>query len=163
MAKKPQIKVEFTERMLALARNSDQKFAHVLVWFEKRDNRTVALHTLRNQDGRIEHKRTSADNLQYLEATNVISTAAEFEGYLRKKLVAYGGNPGAYEHLGVGRPSVEAVVSVEKKAEHDELYARTARVLKVPEKELREKYGHLNPGLQAMSLRNKLRKAGRSV
>lgn len=44
-----------------------------------------------------------------------------------------------------------------------ELYARAAKLLKVPQDELKKKYAHLNNGLQAMSLRNRLRGAGFQV
>lgn len=40
----------------------------------------------------------------------------------------------------------------------ESVYAAVAKKLKVPEKELRDKYKHLNPGMQRMSLGNRLRK-----
>lgn len=40
----------------------------------------------------------------------------------------------------------------------DEVYAHAAKALKEPEKDLRAKYKHLNPGMQRMSLGNRLRK-----
>lgn len=40
----------------------------------------------------------------------------------------------------------------------DEVYAHAAKTLKEPEKDLRSKYKHLNPGMQRMSLGNRLRK-----
>lgn len=40
----------------------------------------------------------------------------------------------------------------------DEVYAHAAKTLKEPEKDLRTKYKHLNPGMQRMSLGNRLRK-----
>lgn len=40
----------------------------------------------------------------------------------------------------------------------DEVYAHAAKTLKEPEKDLRAKYKHLNPGMQRMSLGNRLRK-----
>jgi hypothetical protein len=40
----------------------------------------------------------------------------------------------------------------------DEVYAHAAKSLKEPEKDLRAKYKHLNPGMQRMSLGNRLRK-----
>lgn len=40
----------------------------------------------------------------------------------------------------------------------DEVYAHAAKQLKEPEKDLRTKYKHLNPGMQRMSLGNRLRK-----
>lgn len=41
----------------------------------------------------------------------------------------------------------------------DTVYALTAKACEVGEKELRAKYGHLNPGMQRMNLGNKLRAA----
>lgn len=40
----------------------------------------------------------------------------------------------------------------------DEVYAFASKQLKEPEKDLRAKYKHLNPGMQRMSLGNRLRK-----
>lgn len=40
----------------------------------------------------------------------------------------------------------------------DEVYVAAAKKLKEPEKDLRAKYKHLNPGMQRMSLGNRLRK-----
>lgn len=40
----------------------------------------------------------------------------------------------------------------------DEVYAYASKQLKEPEKDLRTKYKHLNPGMQRMSLGNRLRK-----
>lgn len=40
----------------------------------------------------------------------------------------------------------------------DEVYAQAAKTLKEPEKDLRSKYKHLNPGMQRMSLGNRMRK-----
>lgn len=40
----------------------------------------------------------------------------------------------------------------------DDVYAYAAKQLKEPEKDLRNKYKHLNPGMQRMSLGNRLRK-----
>lgn len=42
----------------------------------------------------------------------------------------------------------------------DEVYAAASPVLGVPEPDLRAKYGHLNPGLQVMNLRNRMRAKG---
>jgi hypothetical protein len=40
----------------------------------------------------------------------------------------------------------------------DEVYAQAAKMLKEPEKDLRAKYKNLNPGMQRMSLGNRMRK-----
>lgn len=157
-------------RLLAMFHHGKGKLEnrhfHCLAWFDHAGNTTqiTGLHLLYNEDGRVVYEHRGPEEVLYLEgAAGVRSTAAEFERHLRKKLMENGGNAGAYEHLGVERPSVAPVVSADKKEDHDELYARAARVLKVPEAELRVKYGKLNPGLQAMNLRNRLRKAGKAV
>lgn len=133
------------------------------MWLERGPEGVRAVHILRNTDGRILHERRKADEVQYLTPTGVKSTPKEFEDHLRLKLMANGGNFGAYEHLGVEKPEVEAVASAETQAAHHELYLRASRLLKISEAELIQKYGHLNPGLQAMNLRNRLRKAGHNV
>lgn len=139
---------------------------HALAWMErvKGDlNKVVALHLLHNDDGRVIHERRKPEEVQFLEPGMGKTTSEQFEEYLREKLMANGGSPGAYEHLRVDKPVVEAVVSTEKQAEINELYERAARVLSVPVQTLRDKYGKLNPGLQAMNLRNRIRSKGRAV
>jgi hypothetical protein len=44
----------------------------------------------------------------------------------------------------------------------DKVYAIAAKALGTPEKELRAKYAHLNPGMQRMNLGNKMRAAANS-
>lgn len=163
---KQQKKVESAvgPRVLAMYQTEDQVWYHVLTWVERNaSGNTVAVHILRNDNGRVLHERKRLEEMQFLEATGVKTTAAQFEQYLREKLMENGGSPGAYEHLRVQKPVVEAMVSADKKEDHDELYARAARVLGVSEADLRKKYGHLNPGLQAMNLRNRLRAKGKAV
>lgn len=41
----------------------------------------------------------------------------------------------------------------------DELYAVTSKMTEITQKDLKEKYGDLNPGMQAMNLRNRIRGA----
>jgi hypothetical protein len=48
-------------------------------------------------------------------------------------------------------------------ADLDTLYKRAAKLLDTVEKDLRQKYGHLNNGLQAMNLRNRLKAKGHNV
>lgn len=138
---------------------------HALAWLErvKGQPTVVALHLLRNDDGRVIHEKKKADEVQYLEPGMGKTTAEEFEVYLRKKLVTNGGNTGAYDYLNVPRPIVDVVISPEKQADLGELYKRAAQALGVDESALRSKYGKLNPGLQAMNLRNRLRSKGKTV
>ena len=139
---------------------------HALAWLErvKGDlSKVVALHLIHNDGGKIIHDRRPPEEVQYLEPGMGKSTADQFEEYLRKKLMENGGNLGAYEYLRVEKPILETVVSDEKREELNELYTRTARVLGVPEQALRDKYSKLNPGLQSMNLRNRLRSKGKAV
>lgn len=185
MTKKPQaVETVFGPRMLAMYQTEDHVWYHVLTWVEHRKwpcadhndrpikgcvtclhtaGPTVAVHIIRNDNGRIWHERKRPEEVQHLDSTSVKTTATDFEEYLRKKLVENGGNAGAYEHLRVEKPVVEAVASPEKQADLNDLYTRAARLLDVPEEELRGKYGKLNPGLQAMNLRNRLRGKGHNV
>lgn len=134
-----------------------------MAWIETGERGPVALHLLRNNDGRVFYEKRSGPEVRYLEPTKTSTTTAAFTAYLARKLLENGGNPGAYGALGLERPTLPSVAAQETVVAHNELYARAARLLKIPEAELRAKYGHLNPGLQAMNLRNRLRKAGHNV
>lgn len=99
--------------------------------------------------------------VQIVEAGSTSSTAEQFKLYLALTLERCGGDAVAYQVLGVARPvAPPPESSPEKKAELNEMYDRVAMLLKVTEKSLREKYGHMNPGLQIMNLKNTLRRKG---
>lgn len=51
----------------------------------------------------------------------------------------------------------DEVATLLRGKEIDECYTTAARFLKVPEDDLRQRYGHLNPGQQRMNLGNKMR------
>jgi hypothetical protein len=92
------------------------------------------------------------------------TTSDDFLTYLRGRLLDRGGSTDAYRTLGVDRPApVVREAPPEVQAGHDELYDRAARLLEIPEEELRKRYAHLNTGLQMMNLRNRLRGAGHAV
>lgn len=162
-AKQSQEVTEVGPRFVAYFRFHD-RFQHVLAWMERSQRGVTAVHLLRTDDGRVIYEKVPGSSMQYLEATKVKTTPIAFTAYLCRKLLANGGNPGAYGALGVERPELPAVAATAETAVAlGELYARAARLLKEPEADLRAKYGKLNPGLQAMNLRNRLRKAGHNV
>ena len=61
------------------------------------------------------------------------------------------------------KPNKNKEAGAEVSADTDELYKRAAKLLDIKEEDLRQKYHHLNPGLQAMNLRNRLRAKGFTV
>ncbi len=117
-------------------------------------------------------------------------TPAQFTEYLKQRLLKWGGSDDAYAILGVEKPAVPPVpeprpvqsnvASSESASSNDSpkpskpkrpkstapaipldsMYAQAAKALKVKEADLRKQLGHLNPGLQGMNLRNKMRKVG---
>lgn len=157
---------EMTPRLLAYYRGVD-RFCHALVWIEKTkatpDNpaRQVAMHVLMTDEVQgVVHDRRPPSELAYVEPTEVITTVKEFEDYLRRRLVERGGSKDAYHFLGVERPVVEVEVKTERTEDHEAMYKRASQLLGTPVDELKAKYGHLNPGLQMMNLRNRLRAKG---
>lgn len=97
--------------------------------------------------------------------TSIRNTVVQMAGYFKRRLLLTGGHPRAYEALGLQRPVVTTTTTVDPKSELalSELYVRAAKLLELPEPELRKKYAHLNRGLQAMNLRNRLRAKGHNV
>jgi hypothetical protein len=98
-------------------------------------------------------------------ASTVRTTAQEFEDYLRKKVwTQKTATAEVFKYLGLKKPKQPPVVANAETNEHlNELYARAAKVMGLDEEEVRKKYSHLNPGLQAMNLRNRLRARGQTV
>lgn len=96
---------------------------------------------------------------------SVRTTAQEFENYLRKKVwAAKTATSEVFRLLGLKRPPQPvAAASADVLESLNELYRRTATIMGLPEDEVRKKYAHLNPGLQAMNLRNRLRARGQAV
>lgn len=89
------------------------------------------------------------------------TTSADFRAYLAYRLRMHGGSPEAYRLLDVDAPVVEVRPPTGQAAEaQEELYERAAKLLKCTVEDLRKKYGHLNQGLIAMNLRNRIRGAG---
>lgn len=154
----------YTEPMLMLFQDIDRWY-HCVVW-EERDakNKPVRLHIARRADtGQVIHEHRPPQEIAFVRETSAKTMPKFFLQYLKGKLPEVGGNSSAYEKLGVPKPVIVQEVAPERARDHDELYARAARLLEVPEDELRKKYGHLNPGLQMMNLRNRLRGKGYEV
>lgn len=95
----------------------------------------------------------------------VRTSAKDFENYLRRKVWTQKAATGeVFSLLGLKKPPQSAVASSAAVSEHlNELYARAAKLMSLSEQEVRKKYEHLNPGLQAMNLRNRLRARGQAV
>jgi len=95
----------------------------------------------------------------------VRTTTEEFEDYLRRKVwTQKSANAEVFRLLGLKKPAQAATAATAEVGEHlNELYARVSEVMELPEEEVRKKYAHLNPGLQAMNLRNRLRARGKVV
>lgn len=51
----------------------------------------------------------------------------------------------------------DKVASMTRNMNLDAIYAAAAEALNVPVEELRQRYGHLNPGMQKMNLNNRMR------
>lgn len=98
-------------------------------------------------------------------APTVRTTAKEFEDYLRKKVwTQKTATSEVFKLLGLKKPAQAPTAASAEVNEHlNELYRRTAAIMELPEEEVRKKYAHLNPGLQAMNLRNRLRARGQAV
>lgn len=86
-----------------------------------------------------------------------------FEAIPLRKIVDRNVNLTHYERVKVeGRRILDCADSVAKYLRVmnlDQVYAHAAQQLNVPEDELRQKYGHLNPGMQRMNLGNRIRSA----
>jgi hypothetical protein len=121
------------------------------------------LHT--DSSGRLVHEYDVPAAIRYAYGTSVTTTVQDMEDYFRKKIREFGGDADSYRYLNVDRPKPAAAGPSDKEASKDlaELYVRAARLLDTPLATLVEKYQHLNNGLQAMNLRNRLRSKGHNV
>jgi hypothetical protein len=145
--------------------HGDQYWRHSVVWIEHQGEAATAapsaLHVVQTNDsGRVVHLRLPPSQLRYVYPTNVKTTVGQFVAYLCRRLMAHGGD--AWEVLGLERPPVEPSAGGPSE-ELVELYTRAARLLQEDREALVARYGHLNPGLQAMNLRNRLRAKGHNV
>lgn len=151
---------------------------HALSWmeYEKEDvgsTRTVGrphrLHVIQSTELGVEHLTFAPDSGRYVYPTSVRTTAQEFQNYLANRLAQSRTQHDAqiYALLGVALPVREEKVPVPQNAQMaedlEELYRRAATAMSCKVAELREKYGHLNVGLQSMNLRNRLRAKGKQV
>jgi hypothetical protein len=148
-----------TAQHLLVRYHDGNRWSHALAWFEE-----WWVHVLwRGDAGTVRYQayKKQGDVSYIQEAGGTITTAAQFKVYLKEALHRFGGDAVAYEVLGVERPIMPVPeASAEKRLELDEMYRRVAALLKTPERELRSKYGHMNPGLQIMNLKNRLRRKG---
>lgn len=98
-------------------------------------------------------------------AKTVITTAQQFEDYLRGKVWKAGvARAEVFKLFGLVKPAQSPVAATAEVNESlNELYARVAEIMELDEADVRKKYAHLNPGLQAMNLRNRLRARGQAV
>ncbi len=172
--------LEHGPRMFAIWRGIERTY-YSLIWLEHEwhyDDRTHktthqtlnAVHCMHvDPSGRVAYLRSPGSALQYVEATSTKNTPEDMEAYLRRRLLLFGGPAEAYELLGVQKPMMTAPEGGDdggdpaKARELDELYVRASRLLQVDLPELRKRYEHLNRGLQAMNLRNRLRAKGHNV
>ncbi len=116
--------------------------------------------------GAVYHRFPGSEKKHVTNMPNtVVTTVEDFEGYLRRKVwMQKSATQEVFRLLGLKKPAQSAaVVSAEVNESLNELYARTATIMELPEEEVRKKYAHLNPGLQAMNLRNRLRARGQVV
>lgn len=113
------------------------------------------------------HHRFPGSEKKYVKDTgpHCKTTAEQFEDYLRRKVwTQKTAAAEVFKILGLKKPAqAPAAASAEVNEHLNELYRRCAKVMDVTEEELRKKYAHLNPGLQAMNLRNRLRARGQTV
>lgn len=161
---KPSAIDPFEQRALCWYRDTDRVVMGV-VWREKDARDRVVFHILNTaNNGSVEHRILPASEAKYITDARVLATAQDFETYLRGRLEKYGGTRSAYKVLNVEPPAQTMESATDEAADRlAELYSRAARLLGVPEPELRKKYGHLNPGLQRMNLGNRLRAKGHNV
>lgn len=97
--------------------------------------------------------------------STVRTTTGEYENYLRRKVwTAKTATAQVFLLLGLKKPAQAPTAATAEVNEHlNELYSRVAKIMELTEEEVRKKYCHLNPGLQAMNLRNRLRARGAAV
>lgn len=155
--------------MLCLWHGAGQWY-HAVVWMEMTRlgggvvaRGVHALHT--DSSGRLVHEYDVPAAIRYAYGTSVRTTVQEMEDYFRRKIREFGGDADSYRYLDVERPQAATAGPSAKAASADltELYTRASRLLETPLADLVEKYQHLNNGLQAMNLRNRLRSKGHNV
>lgn len=143
--------------------HGDHRVTPSLCWFENSEKGGVkvqkCLHVLTLDGGRVVYAKHPPDSIKYMSGIVTEATAKTMEERLKSRLLEFGGDPEAWDFLGVERPKIEPGAAPPAEASQDllDLYDRAARLLKVPVDDLQEKYKHLNNGLQAMNLRNRLR------
>lgn len=152
--------------------DSIQSWSHAVCWEEiahlSGGRKTVrAVHVLRSDETRgAAYEVCRKEPFPRVEASGVFTTPEAFCMYLRGRLLDKSNGQAArevYEVLGAIKPRTEVQVTPEVESDTEELYRRAAVAMATPVADLKKKYGHLNPGLQAMNLRNRLRAKGQVV
>lgn len=176
--KKPDPAIRLTPWTLCIWRGEVERCYYALVRFEQADQDIAGVQVMFvDNDGTVAYRRharhwkkangVEGDMLEMALPTGVTTSVADAVRYFTRRLLLIGGDNEAYLSLGVTRPQVvqgpEKEATPGKVKELDELYTRAAKLLVVPAAELRDKYSHLNRGLQAMNLRNRLRAKGHNV
>lgn len=170
-AKAPVVEPVLSPWMLCIWRGEVERCHYGLVRFKhgglvRAMTGVQAMFTAAN--GTISYREYRPDCAHLAEPTTVQTSVDAMVAYFRRRLLLTGGDAGAYVALGVERPQVVidpalVIANPEKTRELEDLYARAAVAMGVPAGELRERYSHLNRGLQAMNLRNRLRARGHNV
>lgn len=143
--------------------------SHVIAWVTTilargLPPRVAFVHVLKSDGVSVAYERRPGAEAAYLQPTTVKTPVARFVEHLRGRLRTFGGHAEAYRILGVERPeTAPPEIRPEAAQAYEDLYKRAATLLKTDVPTLKKKYGHLNPGLQAMNLRNRLRGAGYEV
>lgn len=112
----------------------------------------------------VVHQEVPPRDAHCFAPIHALALLSDAERYMRDRLQRFGGSNDCWKYLGLVPPAQSPVAATGESAERlEELYKRAGRLLNIVEADLREKYGHLNPGLQAMNLRNRLRAKGHNV
>lgn len=169
-AKRPVVEPVLSPWMLCIWRGEVERCHYGLVRFEHGPviRAITAVHAMFvGSTGVVLYRKYRADTAQLAEPTMVNTSVDSMIAYFKRRLLLIGGDPEAYEALGLQKPiNVETpnvVTNPAKARELEDLYTRAAKLLEVPEDELQARYSHLNRGLQAMNLRNRLRAKGHNV
>lgn len=143
-------------------------FSHALVWVERQVDppEVLYVHVLKTDEVKgVAYWKRPGHEYKFMVETRVSTTAKQFEDYLRGRLARCGNvaNAEVYRLLGVEKPAILVEATRETAHALVELYERAAKAMETTTEDLQTRYGHLNPGLQAMNLRNRLRARGAAV
>lgn len=119
----------------------------------------------RGPSGGVVHHKARPQETPHLRPVAATTTLEQFEEYLRECLRKFGGPREVWDLLGLEAPKAEPTEPSDEVAKdtQEELYQRAAKFLETSVDALKAKYGHLNQGLIAMNLRNRIRAKGGNV